>query len=65
MEYVPKHSQRISNYGHMFSLEAVYALKAKCYFMLPPLSTGMRLFDFKTRMGNYFLILLMTGINGY
>ena len=53
MEYVPKHSQRISNYGHTFSLEAVYALKAKVLlYAASPLSNGNAFYsDFKNKDG--------------
>ena len=53
MEYVPKHSQRISNYGHTFSLEAVYALKAKVLlYAASPLFNGNAFYsDFKNKNG--------------
>ena len=53
MEYVPKHSQRISNYGHTFSLEAVYALKAKVLlYAASPLFNGNAFYsDFKNKDG--------------
>ncbi len=53
MEYVPKHSQRISNYGHTFSLEAVYALKAKVLlYAASPLFNGNAFYsDFKNTNG--------------
>ena len=53
MEYVPKHSQRISNYGHTFSLEAVYALKAKVLlYAASPLFNGNAFYsDFRNKNG--------------
>ena len=53
MEYVPKHSQRISNYGHTFSLEAVYALKAEVLlYAASPLFNGNAFYsDFKNKNG--------------
>ena len=53
MEYVPKHSQRISNYGHTFSLEAVYALKAKVLlYAASPLFNGNEYYvNFKGKKG--------------
>ena len=53
MEYVPKHSQRISNYGHTFSLEAVYALKAKVLlYAASPLFNGNAFYsEFKHKTG--------------
>lgn len=53
MEYVPKHNQRMSNYGHTFSLEAVYALKAKVLlYAASPLFNGNAFYsDFKNKNG--------------
>ena len=53
MEYVPKHNQRMSNYGHTFSLEAVYALKAKVLlYAASPLFNGNSFYsDFKNKNG--------------
>lgn len=53
MEYVPKHNQRLSNYGHTFSLEAVYALKAKVLlYAASPLFNGNSFYsDFKNKNG--------------
>ena len=53
MEYVPKHSQKISNYGHTFSLEAVYALKAKVLlYAASPLFNGNAFYsDFRNKNG--------------
>lgn len=67
MEYVPKHSQRISNYGHTFSLEAVYALKAKVLlYAASPLFNGNAFIPILgTKTGNCFLIPLTIEINGY
>ena len=53
MEYVPAHNQRLSNYGHTFSLEAVYALKAKVLlYAASPLFNGNAFYsDFKNKNG--------------
>ena len=53
MEYVPKRSQKISNYDHSFSLEAVYALKAKVLlYAASPLFNGNAFYsDFKNKNG--------------
>ena len=53
MEYVPRYSQRMSNYGHTFSLEAVYALKAKVLlYAASPLFNGNAFYsDFKNKNG--------------
>ena len=53
MEYVPKRSQRISNYEHTFSLEALYALKAKTLlYAASPLFNGNAFYsDFKNKNG--------------
>ena len=53
MEYVPKHSQMISNYGHTFSLEAVYAFKAKVllYAASPLFNWNAFYSDFKNKNG--------------
>lgn len=53
MEYAPKRSQRISNYEHTFSLEALYALKAKTLlYAASPLFNGNAFYsDFKNKNG--------------
>ncbi len=53
MEYVPKRSQKISNYDHTFCLEAVYALKAKVLlYAASPLFNGNAFYsDFKNKNG--------------
>ncbi len=53
MEYVPKRSQRISNYGHTFCLEALYALKAKTLlYAASPLFNGNAFYsDFRNKNG--------------
>ena len=52
-EYVPMHSQRMSNYGHTFCLEALYALKAKVLlYAASPLFNGNAFYsDFKNKDG--------------
>lgn len=53
MKYVPMHSQRLSNYGHTFCLEALYALKAKVLlYAASPLFNGNAFYsDFKNKNG--------------
>ena len=53
MEYVPMHGQRMSNYGHTFCLEALYALKAKVLlYAASPLFNGNAFYaDFKNKNG--------------
>lgn len=53
MEYLPKHGQRVSNYGHTFSLEGAYALKAKVLlYAASPLFNGNSFYsDFKNKNG--------------
>ncbi|WP_279038222.1 RagB/SusD family nutrient uptake outer membrane protein [Butyricimonas paravirosa] len=53
MEYMPKHSQKVSNYGHTFTLEAVYALKAKVLlYAASPLFNGNAFYsDFRNKNG--------------
>ena len=53
MEYLPKHGQRVSNYGYTFSLEGAYALKAKVLlYAASPLFNGNAFYsDFKNKNG--------------
>ena len=53
IKYAPMHSQRLSIYGHTFSLEALYALKAKVLlYAASPLFNGNVFYsDFKNRNG--------------
>ena len=53
MEYLPKHGQRVSNYGNTFSLEGAYALKAKVLlYAASPLFNGNAFYsDFKNKNG--------------
>lgn len=53
MEKVPMHSQRLSNYGHTFCLEALYALKAKVLlYAASPLFNGNTFYsDFRNKNG--------------
>ena len=53
MEYLPKHGQRVSNYGYTFSLEGAYALKAKVLlYAASPLFNGNSFYsDFKNKNG--------------
>ena len=53
MEYVPMHNQRLSNYGHTFCLEAIYALKAKALlYAASPLFNGNVFYsDFTNKNG--------------
>lgn len=53
MEYVPRYTQRMSNYGHTFCLESLYALKAKVLlYAASPLYNGNVFYsDFKNRNG--------------
>ena len=53
MEYLPKHGQRVSNYGYTFSLEGAYALKATVLlYAASPLFNGTAFYsDFKNKNG--------------
>lgn len=53
MKNVPMHNQRLSNYGHTFCLEAIYALKAKVLlYAASPLFNGNAFYsDFKNKNG--------------
>lgn len=53
IKYAPMHNQRLSIYGHTFSLEALYALKAKVLlYAASPLFNGNVFYsDFKNRNG--------------
>ncbi|MCR9011119.1 RagB/SusD family nutrient uptake outer membrane protein [Gabonibacter chumensis] len=52
-KYVPMHNQRLSNYGHTFCLEAIYALKAKALlYAASPLFNGNVFYsDFTNKNG--------------
>ncbi len=52
-KYVPMHNKRLSNYGHTFTLEALYALRAKVLlYAASPLFNGNAFYsDFKNKNG--------------